>query len=881
VLLLAAAWPLANPTHAQLRFSDFPQVFDGTVDGVRSVVTADLDGDGDLDVLSASAGDDKIAFYRNDGSGTFGAQEIISDQADVGTSAFAADLDGDGDQDVLSASANDNTIALYRNDGTGTFAPQEVVSTTITGVSSIIAADFDGDNDLDILAAALFGDVIGLFRNDGSGVFGAEETITAFAGEVTSIHATDIDGDGDQDALFSFFNDDTITLYRNDGSGSFGAKEIITSNANGAASVYAADLDGDGDQDVLSASQTDDKVAFYLNDGSGTFGSQEIISTSADAAVSVYAADLDGDGDQDVLSASFADNTVSLYLNEGNGSFSAEQTISTDAGGALVARSADLNGDGDQDVVYGRATAVEAVSNLTPPLRLDVPETAFPGEMFTVDVVVGSDDGVLVIDDPEILGASFALEYSAGVLETPDADNIVAGPFLEPTSSDPNPLFDLTLQPEESRIAIGATRKRSLTYPFVTEPVTLAQITVQVAADAPIGETIDFAFRDFLAIDIGSEPIPLVGIDASVEIVEQGVVVWPGDADNSGAANSSDIAVEAADLLPIGLCFGVTGPARPGDFNIQWDPQNATTFDFPTDASDPCQEGAAGPAFTDPAYADGTGDGVIDARDVLPIGANFGLARTQTGSGDPRAVRLAATPVQPMPNAQAPSAASIRLPAPDKGATYPVTLALGEPAQGLFGTAARLRLPVGRYEIDAVEAGALLDDGNLLSISNYDAATGVLEIAFTRKRGAAPAAGEGDIAQITLRATQSASAPATIHLDEIVASQMGQGTATVTAPQIGSPVALPDVPEVFALQAPYPNPASRRATLAYQLPEATDVRMTLYDALGRTVAVLVDRRLEAGSYEHVLSTSDLATGLYFYRVDAGSHTATRKLTVVR
>jgi len=701
-----------------------------------------------------------------------------------------------------------------------------------------------------------------------------------------SVFAADLDGDGDQDVLSSSAGDnagdDKVAFYRNDGSGTFGPQEIITDqNTFEPASIAAADLDGDGDQDVLSSSLLDDTIFLHRNDGSGSFSAPEIITDQADGARSVFATDLDGDGDQDVLFASSLDDTIAFSRNDGSGAFSAPEIITDQADGARSVFATDLDGDGDQDVVYGGESALEVRSNLAPPLRLDVPETAFPGEMFTVDVVVGSDDGVLVIDDPEILGASFALEYSASVLETPDADNIVAGSFLEPTSSDPTPLFDVTLQPDDARIAIGATRKRSLTYPFVTEPVTLAQITVQVAADAPVGETIDFAFRDFLAIDIGSEPIPLVGIDASVEIVEQGVVVWPGDADNSGAANPSDIAVEAADLLPIGLCFGVTGPARPGDFNIQWDPQNATTFDFPTDASDPCQEGAAGPAFTDPAYADGTGDGVIDARDVLPIGANFGLARTQTGSGDPRAVRLAATPVQPMPNAQAPSAASIRLPAPDKGATYPVTLALGEPAQGLFGTAARLRLPVGRYEIDAVEAGALLDDGNLLSISNYDAATGVLEIAFTRKRGAAPAAGEGDIAQITLRATQSASAPATIHLDEIVASQMGQGTATITAPQIGSPVALPDVPEVFALQAPYPNPASRRATLAYQLPEATDVRMTLYDALGRTVAVLVDRRLEAGSYEHVLSTSDLATGLYFYRVDAGSHTATRKLTVVR
>jgi hypothetical protein len=57
--------------------------------------------------------------------------------------------------------------------------------------------------------------------------------------------------------------------------------------------------------------------------------------------------------------------------------------------------------------------------------------------------------------------------------------------------------------------------------------------------------------------------------------------------------------------------------------------------------------------------------------------------------------------------------------------------------------------------------------------------------------------------------------------------------------------------------------------------------MALYDALGREIAVLIDQRLEAGPHEHVLETRGLAAGLYFYRLTAGSHTATKKLTVVR
>ena len=59
--------------------------------GALSVSAADVDGDGDLDVLSASVGDDKIAWYENtDGAGTFGPQRVITTQADRASSVYAA-----------------------------------------------------------------------------------------------------------------------------------------------------------------------------------------------------------------------------------------------------------------------------------------------------------------------------------------------------------------------------------------------------------------------------------------------------------------------------------------------------------------------------------------------------------------------------------------------------------------------------------------------------------------------------------------------------------------------------------------------------------------------------------------------------------------------
>ena len=78
-----------------------------------------------------------------------------------------------------------------------------------------------------------------------------------------------------------------------------------------------------------------------------------------------------------------------------------------------------------------------------------------------------------------------------------------------------------------------------------------------------------------------------------------------------------------------------------------------------------------------------------------------------------------------------------------------------------------------------------------------------------------------------------------------------------------------------------PNPARGAARLSFELPEAAPVRLAVFDALGREVAVLVDRDLGAGAHETPFDTSALPVGVYVARMRAGAATATRRITVVR
>lgn len=79
----------------------------------------------------------------------------------------------------------------------------------------------------------------------------------------------------------------------------------------------------------------------------------------------------------------------------------------------------------------------------------------------------------------------------------------------------------------------------------------------------------------------------------------------------------------------------------------------------------------------------------------------------------------------------------------------------------------------------------------------------------------------------------------------------------------------------------YPNPVRSQATMEYTLPEADDVRLEVYDMLGRRVQVIEDRSREAGTYEVPFDTDGLASGVYFGRLQVDGETRTKKITVVR
>lgn len=196
------------------------RVINAFAPNARSIATADIDGDGDMDVVGSTSGSVTVAWYENlDGLGSFGPQQTITTNGLSVEPIFTIDIDGDGDIDIIAATGGADKVAWYENlDGLGNFGSENIIIDNLLGAHSIYSTDLDNDGDNDILATgggAFDGEVVWFENLDGQDSFGAKNVISTEVQFSRSVIAADIDNDGDMDVIASSQNDDKIAWYEN------------------------------------------------------------------------------------------------------------------------------------------------------------------------------------------------------------------------------------------------------------------------------------------------------------------------------------------------------------------------------------------------------------------------------------------------------------------------------------------------------------------------------------------------------------------------------------------------------------------------------------------------------------------------------------------
>ncbi|MCK5035457.1 MAG: T9SS type A sorting domain-containing protein [Candidatus Sabulitectum sp.] len=332
-------------------------VVDGNYDGAHSVYAADVDGDGDMDVLGVAYNANEVTWWENtNGSGTSWIEHTVDSTFSGAQSVYATDVDGDGDTDVLGAARVADDITWWENtDGSGTSWTEHTVDGSFDGANTVYAADVDGDGDTDVLGAAdIQNDITWWENTDGTGTSWTEHTVDGNFSSANSVYATDVDGDGDMDVLGAATSADDIAWWENtDGSGTSWTEHTVDGNFNGAIGVYATDMNGDGYTDVLGVAFEADDITWWENtDGSGTSWTEHTVDGSFNGAYSVYATDVDGDGDTDALGTAFYANDITWWENtDGAGTSWTEHTVDGDFDMSHSVYATDVNGDGCVDVL--------------------------------------------------------------------------------------------------------------------------------------------------------------------------------------------------------------------------------------------------------------------------------------------------------------------------------------------------------------------------------------------------------------------------------------------------------------------------------------------------------------------------------------------------
>jgi hypothetical protein len=295
----------------------------------RKVALGDANRDSNLDIFVAQHDSYDVVILLGDGRGGFRPAANSPVVSASGPQVHprphthdiaAADVNRDGNIDILTTNANDNSISVLLGDGAARFAPAEG-SPFRAGqhpYDVVAPCDVNGDGKLDIVTPNLKGNAIMSMLGDGKGGFQkAPNAPFAAQNRPGYIAVGDLNGDGKPDVVATHDDYPLVVVLLGDGQGGFTATPESPLRPSFAVwGVAIGDVNGDKSVDLVCGSQGNEGVAILLGTGKGGF--EQVQSQSLPAGqLSGYVAlaDFDKDGKLDVASASYGSGEVTVFMN--------------------------------------------------------------------------------------------------------------------------------------------------------------------------------------------------------------------------------------------------------------------------------------------------------------------------------------------------------------------------------------------------------------------------------------------------------------------------------------------------------------------------------------------------------------------------------------
>jgi len=320
---------------------------------VYSVTSADVNNDGYIDLISTDASYDRIHVFINKGTGIFNAAVAYSSVGESPYAVTSADVNSDGFIDLITVNYYGANVTVFINTGSGTFNAGVVYSTS-PNPSYLTTTDVNNDGKPDLVATS--GSFLNVFTNTGSGTFGIGVTFSSGNYSTYDVTSIDVNNDGKSDLVTTssdYSSTGFLTVFTNSGSGTFSIGSTYPNKGSVPKFITSIDVNHDGHSDLVTANNGSNNITVFTNSGSGTFGAGVTFPTIGSQPTSVISADINNDGQSDLITSNYAHGNITVFTNNNTSlitSFSAGTTYPTGSSPAFIAIG-DLNNDSKDDLV--------------------------------------------------------------------------------------------------------------------------------------------------------------------------------------------------------------------------------------------------------------------------------------------------------------------------------------------------------------------------------------------------------------------------------------------------------------------------------------------------------------------------------------------------
>ncbi len=701
--------------------------------------------------------------------------------------------------------------------------------------------DVDGDGDQDIITSNWISKEVSVLLNNGDGTL-ASATSFNIDGQPNNFISADLDGDGYIDFVSANTDSSSVDVLLSNGNGTL-AEVVRYPIGNGLWTITSGDVDGDGDVDLITGNSNNYTLSILLNNGDGSFA-EKINHSTTNNTTYISSGDVDGDGDIDLVTVNYYEENVTVFLNDGTGIFDAGTDYALGLQGGFIT-TADVDHDGDLDIITSSSTYISVLKNNGSGV-FGSPDNNSAYNAWNVQPADIDGDGDLDLLSININDSKFSILSNNGngtFAANIEYDAANSAAWINAVDLNGDGTLDIVIANDASNtISVFKGAVPSATDPTsgVVEKATFTSETT-LTGNLSVTDTLTVGAQ----ITTGSNTIDLGTTGKLSGETPSNYIVGKVQTTRTISSSQENIAGLGISIDPQSNNLGSTTIKREtGEAAGSGGIKQVWTISPTTQPSGPVTVTLTWPS---------TNDNEINLSDLVVYksedeGSTWNvLTATINKDSDPRTATFTIS-----------SFSMFTIGGPN--AVLPVELASFTFAGNKLNWATATETNNSGWEI---ESRQLTSDNGQQKNADFR------KIGFVAGKG-------------TTTEKQNYSFSVSNLLSSVSKFEFRLKQIDTDGKFAYSNILSVELkPETYSLSQNYPNPFNPNTVINYQLPISGNVKLVVFDMLGRELLTLVNEEKLAGSYSVKFDGSKMTSGIYFYKISAGNYTETKKMMLVK